>query len=123
MVVIDEFTSVVDRQIAQIGATAFARAWRRTGGQAVLLSCHYDIIDWLAPDWIFDTAGGGFTWTRRSPRRPDIALDIFQTNWQFWPMFEPHHYLKLPRMIAAVCYVGFVGETPVAPGWSPRGRA
>jgi hypothetical protein len=29
-------------------------------------------------------------------------------------LFEQHHYLKLPRMIAAVCYVGFVGDTPVA---------
>lgn len=63
-VVIDEFTSVVDRQIARIGASAFAKAWRRTGGQAVLLSCHYDIIDWLAPDWVFDTATGDFRWTR-----------------------------------------------------------
>ncbi len=60
-VVVDEFTSVVDRQIARIGAGAFAKAWRRTGGQAVLLSCHYDIADWLEPDWIFDTATGEFT--------------------------------------------------------------
>lgn len=30
-VVIDEFTSVVDRQIAKIGALAFQKAWRRTG--------------------------------------------------------------------------------------------
>jgi ABC-type ATPase involved in cell division len=113
-VVIDEFTSVVDRQIAQVGATAFGKAWRRTGGQAVLLSCHYDIVDWLAPDWIFDTASGNFTWTRGRLRRPEIALDIFQTNWRYWPLFEPHHYLKLPHMIAATCYVGFVGEIPVA---------
>jgi ABC-type ATPase involved in cell division len=113
-VVIDEFTSVVDRRIAQVGASAFAKAWRRTKGQAVLLSCHYDIIDWLAPDWIFDTADGRFTWTRGRLRRPEITLDIFQTNWRYWPLFEPHHYLKLPHMIAAVCYVGFVGETPVA---------
>lgn len=42
-VVVDEFTSVVDRQIAKIGAHAFAKAWRRTGGQVVVLSCHYDI--------------------------------------------------------------------------------
>ena len=53
--VLDEFSSVVDRQIAQIGAGAFAKAWRRTGGQAVLLSCHYDILDWVQPDWVFDT--------------------------------------------------------------------
>ncbi|MFX8485448.1 ABC transporter ATP-binding protein, partial [Acinetobacter baumannii] len=38
--VLDEFSSVVDRQIARIGAGAFAKAWRRTSGQAVLLSCH-----------------------------------------------------------------------------------
>lgn len=59
-VVVDEFTSVVDRQIARIGALAFAKAWRRTGGQAVLLSCHYDILDWVEADWVFDTRSGRF---------------------------------------------------------------
>tara|TARA_R100000306_G_C4358163_1_gene133858 strand:+ start:396 stop:1085 length:690 start_codon:yes stop_codon:yes gene_type:complete len=58
-VVIDEFTSVVDRQIAQIGASAFSKSWRRTKGkQIVLLSCHYDIIEWLQPDWVYDTRTG-----------------------------------------------------------------
>lgn len=112
-VVVDEFTSVVDRQIARVGAHAFGKAWRRTGGQALLLSCHYDIIPWLAPDWVFDTA----TMELRSGRgvqRPNIELDVFQTDWRYWPLFEPHHYLKLPRMIAATCYVGFVGDSPVA---------
>ncbi|MDY3343789.1 hypothetical protein PG326_00775 [Riemerella anatipestifer] len=55
-IVVDEFTSVVDRQIAKIGASAFAKAWRRKGKkQIVLLSCHYDIIEWLHPDWVYDT--------------------------------------------------------------------
>ena len=58
-VVVDEFTSVVDRQIARIGAAAFSKAWKRKKGkQIVLLSCHYDIIEWLQPDWVFDTATG-----------------------------------------------------------------
>ncbi|WP_290872371.1 hypothetical protein [Flavobacterium sp.] len=58
-VVVDEFTSVVDRQIAQIGASAFAKSWRRNKGkQIVLLSCHYDIIEWLQPDWVYDTRTG-----------------------------------------------------------------
>lgn len=112
--VVDEFTSVVDRQIAKIGACAFAKAWRRTKGRVVLLSCHYDIIEWLAPDWIFDTAGGNFRWTRGCLRRPQIELEIQRTNWSWRPYFEPHHYLKLPRMIAATNYVGFVGGEPVA---------
>lgn len=60
-VVIDEFTSVVDRQIAKIGALAFGKNWRRQKGRkCVLLACHYDIIDWLEPDWVFDTGTGQF---------------------------------------------------------------
>lgn len=58
-VVVDEFTSVIDRQIAQVGAAAFSKAWRRNGSkQIVLLSCHYDVIEWLQPDWVYDTRTG-----------------------------------------------------------------
>ena len=54
-VVVDEFTSVIDRQIAKVGALAFAKNWRRNKGKrVVLLSCHYDIIEWLQPDWVYD---------------------------------------------------------------------
>lgn len=58
-VIVDEFTSVIDRQIAKIGAMAFAKGWRRNKGKKiVLLACHYDIIEWLQPDWVFDTGTG-----------------------------------------------------------------
>jgi ABC-type transport system involved in cytochrome c biogenesis ATPase subunit/GNAT superfamily N-acetyltransferase len=115
-VVIDEFTSVVDRQIAQVGANAFAKAWRRKeeSDRAVVLSCHYDIVDWLQPDWLLDTREWRFDW-RSVQRRPDIPLTVHETNWSAWPHFEPHHYLKLPQMVAATNYVaeGPHGE-PVA---------
>ena len=58
-VIVDEFTSVIDRQIAKIGAMAFSKGWRRNKGKkVVLLACHYDIIEWLRPDWVFDTGTG-----------------------------------------------------------------
>lgn len=58
-VIVDEFTSVIDRQIAKIGAMAFGKGWRRNKSKrVVLLSCHYDIIEWLQPDWVFDTGTG-----------------------------------------------------------------
>jgi ABC-type ATPase involved in cell division len=119
-VIIDEFTSVVDRQIATIGASAFSKAWKRGTGKAILLSCHYDILDWVEPDWVFDTRSGvlqrGALW-----RRPKFDLEIFKTNGSYWPIFEPHHYLKLPRMIAAEYYVGFVnGEAVCHIATSPR---
>lgn len=105
--VLDEFTSVVDRQIAQIGAGAFAKAWRRGKGQIVLLSCHYDILDWVKSDWVLDSGTGEFSrgWDRPRPR---IDVQLWQTDWRHWPRFEPHHYLKMPKMIAATNYVATV---------------
>lgn len=119
-VVIDEFTSVVDRQIAKMGALAFQKAWRRCGGRAVLLSCHYDIVEWVEPDWVFDTATG--TYSGRSLwRRPRFDVEIYRTDWRYWPLFEPHHYLKLPRMIAATNYVAVVeGELVAHVAFAPR---
>lgn len=75
-VVIDEFTSVVDRQIAKIGALAFGKAWKRKSNKAVLLSCHYDVIEWLQPDWVFDTASGELKKKVKSEKDPN-------SNWKF----------------------------------------
>lgn len=76
-VVIDEFTSVVDRQIAKIGAMAFSKAWRRNKGkQAVLLSCHYDVIEWLQPDWVYDISTGELKKKLKSIRDQKL-------NWKF----------------------------------------
>jgi ABC-type transport system involved in cytochrome c biogenesis ATPase subunit/GNAT superfamily N-acetyltransferase len=111
-VIIDEFTSVVDRQIARMGALAFQKSWRRTNGQCILLSCHYDIIEWVEPDWVFDTATGEYS-GRGLWRRPRFDVEIWQTDWRYWPLFEPHHYLKLPKMVAAKNYVGTVDGEPV----------
>jgi len=117
-VVIDEFTSVVDRQIARFGALAFQKAWRRTNGKAVLLTPHYDVLEWVEPDWTFDTATR--TFDRRRLQRPTFDLEIWQTDWRYWPLFEPHHYLKIPKMVAATNYVGTVdGELVCHLGVAP----
>lgn len=62
LVVIDEFTSVVDRQVAKIASHALAQYARRTGRQVVVASCHYDVIDWLRPDWMIEPADQTFQW-------------------------------------------------------------
>ena len=110
--VIDEYSSVVDRQIAKVASRSFAKSWRRTTGQCVLLSCHYDIVEWLQPDWLLDTSTGHFQWRcRRQP--PRITLEIHRVDGSHWPLFEPHHYLKLPRPIAARYYLGTIQGRPV----------
>lgn len=54
-VVFDEFTSVVDRNVAQTACIAINKAIKKTQKKFVAVSCHYDILDWLQPDWVFDT--------------------------------------------------------------------
>lgn len=51
----DEFTSVVDRNVAQTACIAINKAIQKTNKQFIAVSCHYDIIEWLKPDWVFDT--------------------------------------------------------------------
>ena len=110
---VDEFTSALDRTVARIAAHAFGKAWRRRTGRFAAVTCHNDVEDWLQPDWVFDTASFTFAW-RCLQQRPKIALDIRQTNWAPWKVFEPHHYLKLPPMVGATNFVGYVGDRPVA---------
>jgi ABC-type ATPase with predicted acetyltransferase domain len=52
LIVFDEFTSVVDREVAKVGALAISRAVRRTKKQFIAVTCHFDVIDWLEPDWV-----------------------------------------------------------------------
>jgi GNAT superfamily N-acetyltransferase len=110
--VVDEFTSVIDRQIARIGSLAFARAWRRGTGQIVLLSCHYDIIEWLQPDWIYDTREARFS-RDCLRRRPGIELRIYKVKGSVFRHFKPHYYLDLPHPVAAEYFVGIAGNDPV----------
>lgn len=55
IIVFDEFTSVVDRNVAKIGSYAVAKYIRKNQKKFVAVACHYDILEWLEPDWVFDT--------------------------------------------------------------------
>ena len=108
-IVIDEFTSVIDRQIARIGSQAFQKAWRRGNpkGKVVLLTPHYDILDWIQPDWVIDTKTK--TFVRGVLRqRPKMNLDIRQGNKSYWKFYQPHYYLDLPEPVAAMHFIGTV---------------
>lgn len=112
-VVFDEFTSVVDRDAAKISSAAVAKALRaKAGPRLVALSCHYDIIDWLQPDWVYDTASERFDW-RCLQRHPEIRIDIHKADRRAWALFRGHHYLSRDINDAAQCYVAMWGGTPV----------
>jgi ABC-type ATPase involved in cell division len=57
--VIDEFTSVVDRNVAKAASVSLARYIKNNDISNIILStCHRDILEWLEPDWVIDTDSG-----------------------------------------------------------------
>lgn len=111
--VIDEFTSVVDRTVAQIGSAAVAKTVRRRGARFIAVSCHYDIQDWLDPDWVYEPAVNKFSW-RSLQGRPPISLTIARVPASSWAMFKKHHYLSADLHRTATCFVAFLGDRPAA---------
>lgn len=72
LIVFDEFTSVVDRHIAQIGSFAIQKAIRKTNKKFIAVTCHFDVEDWLLPDWVFNTNDMTFTDLRRLKKKDQI---------------------------------------------------
>lgn len=62
-IVFDEFTSVVDRQVAKVASMAVSKAIRKQDKKFIAVTCHYDVIDYLEPDWIFNTDTMTFSFT------------------------------------------------------------
>lgn len=53
-ILIDEYSSVINRDCAKSLSFALQRYIRKKNLKIILASCHFDIIEWLNPDWIFN---------------------------------------------------------------------
>ena len=112
MVVFDEFTSVVDRTAARIGSAAVAKAIRsgRLKKRFIAVTCHYDVVPWLEPDWVVDMATAELARGRLC--RPVIRLDVRRVDRHLWALFRRHHYLNDALHPSSACYAGFVDGSP-----------
>lgn len=112
MIVFDEFTSVVDRNVAKIGSYAIQKAIRKNNKQFIAVGCHYDVEDWLLPDWVFNTDTMTFhDYGEQKKNRPKIDFKIHKANDKsIWGMFAKHHYLNHNHNNAAHCYIATVNN-------------
>lgn len=110
----DEFTSVVDRQVAKIGSTAIQKFIRKENKQFIAVSCHNDIAEWLEPDWIYDTDKKKFYASRGSLRRPKIKIGIRKAEQEEWQIFKDFHYLTANHNPAAHKYIAEIDGQIVA---------
>ena len=113
IIVFDEYTSVVDREVAQLGSLALQRAIRKQQKKFVAVTCHKDVIEWLEPDWIFDTDCMEYKYTRGLVQRPEIRLEIYEAK-GYWEIFRRYHYLSHNLHKGCNQFVGFINESAVA---------
>ena len=91
----DEFTSVVDRNVAKSCSNAIQRYIREhklTG--VVFSSCHYDIIEWLKPDWCYDIQKGLVAQQGFFRNRQPARLEVRRCDKSLWRLFRGNHYLS-----------------------------
>lgn len=112
VIVFDEFTSLVDRTVAKVASYAVSKLIRKNKKKFVGVSCHYDIAEWLEPDWVYDVSEMEFY--RGRLRRPEIKIKIKQVHHTAWRLFVGHHYLNANINKAAKVYVAFIEDYPVA---------
>lgn len=111
--VIDEYTSVVHRDLA-MSISIGLRKWVDAEGikNLVLATCHEDVIEWLEPDWVFNTNTRALVEGRSV--RQQVKLDIFPCSTSAWPFFAQHHYLSADISKSARCWLATFNEQPCA---------
>ena len=86
LVVFDEFTSVVDREVAKIASYAISKAVKHSNKQFIAVTCHYDIVDWLEPDWVFYT--DTMTFDKKKDLNQQLILQSMNAQEVYGPSLE-----------------------------------
>ena len=93
-VIIDEFTSVVDRHIAKIICMCIKKLLNKYSNKKIIfVSCHKDFLEWLEPNWHYDLDTQ--TFIKDIPQqRPKMEFYITKGQRADWEIFRQYHYLN-----------------------------
>jgi energy-coupling factor transporter ATP-binding protein EcfA2 len=98
IIVIDEWTSVVDRVVAKAMSNCIQKFAKKQNKKIILLSCHYDILEWLTPDWLIDCNKQKFLLPESKDffftKRESLQFDIKEIDSSSWRYFSKYHYLS-----------------------------
>lgn len=95
--VVDEWTSVVDRTVGKAMSLCLGKHARKTGTRVVAVSCHYDVLEWLDPDWVIDCNKAEYHDRRslwRGQRSEKLNFEIRPIDGKSWKYFSKYHYLS-----------------------------
>lgn len=120
--VFDEFTSTVHRTLARSICIALRKYLDQNDNTLVLATCHDDVVEWLEPDWVFNTKTKTLNHRRLERRR--INFEINPCSPKAWRFFKDFHYLTGDINKSARCWVlhsdnklaGFYSSIPLPSG-------
>ena len=124
LLVIDEFTSHLDRDTARSASFAVQQFLRRRAADAgdgrletcparfVAVTCHEDILPWLVPDWVLRMPRG--TLDRGPLAAPPLSLRCERCENGAWDDFRMHHYLSGRLARGATSYLARFDGRPAA---------
>jgi ABC-type lipoprotein export system ATPase subunit/GNAT superfamily N-acetyltransferase len=94
IILVDEFTSVVDRNVAKAMSYSLQKYVRKNNKKIILASCHFDIMEWLMPDWTYSPLKERVErheYLRQG--RPKINLQVSRCESKTYDLFKKHHYM------------------------------
>ena len=120
IILIDEFTSVVDRDVAKAMSFSIGKYIRKKNLKVIFASCHFDIMEWLMPCFVYSPNKEQVE-RLDCLRRPEIKLEIFRCRYEAWKLFKQHHYLSQDLNKASKCFgviwenkiIGFIAILPL----------
>jgi len=117
VVVLDEFSSTVDRTAAMAMCLGLSKFLERgcIRKRVVFVTCHYDVVSWLSSDWRIDCNAQEFDGGRLERRESlGLSLEIRETDGKEWRHFSKYHYLSDRLPCGVVKYFGlFVGDRQI----------
>jgi len=100
-VVVDEFTTQLDRKEARALCESLSKYVHSVGVRLLCATVHRDIISWLNPCWVFDTEQGTLSFCNPEEARPDnfSSEDVEYSSPDDIELWRP------PKLIFDICSV------------------
>jgi len=90
IIVFDEFTSVVNREVAKTGSYAISKAVKKLNKKFIAVTCHKDITEWLEPDWIYDTDKQQFFFVQKNIKDQNLKSKYIKLESNIEKKFGNH---------------------------------
>ena len=110
IIILDEFTSLVDRSTAKGMSRGISKWCRLHGKKLVIATIHNDIFSFMEPDFVWSTRYSKFI----SYVKNNIEIEYRSGCYGDWQLFKQYHYLSSNLFTASTITLALVDSEPVA---------